>query len=64
MRGYSGRVANQIWCRSGAFWQQEGYDRWVRDCEERDRVIRCIECNPVKTGLVSHPGGLGVVQRV
>ena len=55
VRGYSGRAANQILGRSGIFWQQEGYDHWARDRAERDRIVRYIERNPVKAGLVSEP---------
>jgi len=37
------------------FWQDESYDRLVRDQTEFQRIARYIEINPVKAGLVSKP---------
>jgi hypothetical protein len=42
--------------RQGAFWQDESYDRVIRDSEEFDRVISYVLENPVKAGLVSEWG--------
>jgi type I restriction enzyme R subunit len=39
--------------RNGTFWQHESFDHWVRDVEEMERIMRYIEENPVKAGLVS-----------
>jgi len=55
MRSFSGREANRILGRIGAFWQHEGYDHWVRDGDECQRIVRYIERNPVKAGLVERP---------
>ena len=55
VRSYSARGANVLLRRNGPFWQQEGYDHWVRDRAERDRVVRYIEQNPVQAGLVQSP---------
>lgn len=55
VRSFSGREANRILGRSGSFWQHEGYDHWVRDRAERDRIRRYIEANPVNAGLVLTP---------
>ena len=52
VRSFSGREANLILKRSGLFWQHEGYDHWVRGTDECNRIIRYIENNPVKAGLV------------
>jgi len=38
---------------SGAFWQDESYNHYVRDEEELYRIIEYIENNPVKAGLVT-----------
>jgi type I restriction enzyme R subunit len=38
---------------TGSFWQRESYDHWVRDLDELERIIRYIEENPVKAGLVT-----------
>jgi putative transposase len=49
----SARQANLMLRRSGVpFWQDESYDHWVRDGEEFNRVVRYIEWNPVRAGLV------------
>jgi len=37
------------------FWQDESYDRLVRDGEEFRRIARYIEMNPVKAGLAADP---------
>jgi REP element-mobilizing transposase RayT len=49
----SGRRANSILSRCGEkFWQREWFDRWVRNQTEAEKVIRYIQNNPVKAGLV------------
>jgi putative transposase len=37
------------------FWQDESYDRLVRDGTEFERIRRYIEYNPVRAGLVATP---------
>jgi putative transposase len=39
----------------GPFWQNESYDRLVRDETEFLRIVRYIETNPVKAGLATTP---------
>jgi putative transposase len=52
----SATKANLILARSGQpFWQEESYDHWVRDAREFDRILRYIEWNPVRAGLVERP---------
>ena len=49
----SAKQANLMLGRSGTpFWQDESYDHWVRDGEEFNRIVRYIEWNPVRAGLV------------
>ncbi len=49
----SARQANVVLGRTGLpFWQDESYDHWVRDGKEFDRIVRYIEWNPVRAGLV------------
>jgi REP element-mobilizing transposase RayT len=50
----SARDCNKILIRSGAFWQDESFDRWVRDEKELYFVIRYILLNPVNAGLVDN----------
>jgi hypothetical protein len=38
------------------FWQQESYDRLVRDREEFESIWNYIEQNPVRAGLVREAG--------
>jgi REP element-mobilizing transposase RayT len=47
------RECNQILGLAGRpFWQNESYDRLVRDETEFRRIVRYIESNPVRAGLV------------
>jgi REP element-mobilizing transposase RayT len=41
--------------RGRPFWQDESYDRLVRDEGEFGRIARYIEMNPVSAGLVGSP---------
>jgi len=53
LKTYTAREANLILGRTGKpFWQEESYDHWVRDKDEAERIVRYIEWNPVKAGLV------------
>lgn len=53
IKSTSARTANELLGRAGhPFWQIESYDHWVRNRDERHRIIRYIERNPVKAGLV------------
>jgi REP element-mobilizing transposase RayT len=47
------RRANQVLERSGAFWEHESFDHYVRNRAERLRIIKYVLENPVKAGLVS-----------
>ena len=55
LKGYTAHRANRLLRRSGAFWQHESYDHWVRDEEELERIVQYINGNPVRAGLVSQP---------
>ncbi|MBI1764445.1 MAG: hypothetical protein HYR56_23725 [Acidobacteria bacterium] len=52
IKRYSAREANLLLGRTGAFWQEESYDRYSRNHEEWQRTIRYVLNNPVKAGLV------------
>jgi len=74
-KGFSARRANAILGRTGQpFWQDESYDHWARTPEEVEKIVRYIEGNPVKAGLVTsvqdwrwssafedRPGGLSYI---
>jgi REP element-mobilizing transposase RayT len=51
MKGYVARKANSWLGREGAFWDQESYDRIVRDEEHLFRVLQYIGRNPARAGL-------------
>jgi REP element-mobilizing transposase RayT len=56
IKGVSARKANEIIERTGQpFWQRESCDHWVRTSDEYRRILRYIEWNPVKAGLVTVP---------
>ncbi len=51
-KGYSAHEATKLLGRKGEFWQREYFDRFIRDGEHYENVLRYIENNPVKSGLV------------
>ena len=56
LKGSTARKANLILHRTGQpFWQDESYDRWVRNEGEWNRILRYIEHNPVTAGFVTTP---------
>ena len=53
IKGFSAREANRILGRTGQpFRQHESFDHWVRDRRELGRIVRYVEENPVRAGLV------------
>jgi REP element-mobilizing transposase RayT len=52
IKKFSARKANQVLGRHGPFWQDESYDRLVRDVREFRNVLWYIIQNPVRAGLV------------
>jgi putative transposase len=46
----SAKAANGLLGRTGAFWSRDYFDRWVRNSDEEQRVIRYIENNPSRRG--------------
>jgi len=56
LKRFTAREGNQLLGVSGTpFWQDESYDRWVRDAVEFDRIANYIENNPVAAGLCTRP---------
>ena len=50
------RKANLVLGRTGErFWQEESYDRLVRNAEEFKKIQDYIELNPVRAGLARSP---------
>jgi REP element-mobilizing transposase RayT len=51
-KSYTSKAANKILGCEGKFWQDDFFDRYIRDEEHYRRVVRYIENNPIKAGLV------------
>ena len=54
-KSYTSKAANKVLGRTGAFWEDDYFDRYLRDDEHYRRVVRYIENNPSKAGLVKAP---------
>ena len=56
LKGYTASQANRLLHRVGnSFWQIESFDHWVRSESEFNKIVKYIEDNPVKAGLVAKP---------
>jgi REP element-mobilizing transposase RayT len=56
IKGFTAHEANRMLGRTGErFWQDESFDHAVRNEEKFYRIVRYIERNPVKAGLVQKP---------
>jgi REP element-mobilizing transposase RayT len=55
VKKYSARRINARWNRAGALWQDETYDRIIRDVREFEGTWTYIRNNPVEAGLVKVP---------
>jgi REP element-mobilizing transposase RayT len=54
LKRFTARQANRMLSRAGEpFWQEESYDRLVRNQMEFERIASYIEMNPVTAGLVA-----------
>ena len=54
-KGYTATQANRILGRRGTFWQRDYFDRYIRGDGHFQQIVRYIEMNPVKAGLVLDP---------
>jgi putative transposase len=56
VKGSTARESNLLLGRTGQkFWHDESFDHWCRDRDEFFRIVKYIENNPVKAGLVNRP---------
>jgi len=55
IKGYSAREINKARGSKGSLWQEESFDRIVRDHDEYLEKWNYIRNNPVKTGLCQSP---------
>lgn len=54
-KSYTAKAANKLLGRSGIFWEEDYFDRYLRDDEHYRQVVRYIENNPTRAGLVKSP---------
>jgi REP element-mobilizing transposase RayT len=52
---HTGRLANKVLGKQGAFWAEDYFDVFMRDGEHERRTVRYIENNPTKAKLVRDP---------
>jgi REP element-mobilizing transposase RayT len=55
LKGVSARRINQLLGTTGAVWQQESYDRIVRDEKEFQEKLQYMWNNPIEAGLTKEP---------
>lgn len=51
-KGFTARRINRLLGRRGKLWQEDYWDRYIRDEKHYRKVRHYIEWNPVKAGLV------------
>ena len=54
-KSYTSKEANKLLRRGGEFWQEDYFDRSVRDSRELQQTIEYVLNNPAKAGLVDWP---------
>ena len=54
-KSFSAKQANRVLGRSGAFWMQEYFDRYIRDEDHFVSAVEYIHNNPVAAGLCASP---------
>jgi len=52
---YTARQANKLLGRTGSFWQEDYWDRFIRNEEHFATAVNYIDMNPVKARLVEQP---------
>ena len=55
IKGTTARKVNRLRSTQGAFWQDESWDRILRDAAELDEKLQYIWNNPLKAGLCDRP---------
>ena len=52
---HTGRLANRLLNRRGAFWAEDYFDTFMRDAQHEQKTVRYIENNPSKAKCVLDP---------
>jgi len=55
LKSYTAHEANKTLHRTGQFWLEDYFDRYIRNAEHFRRTVQYIENNPVKAGLCEKP---------
>jgi hypothetical protein len=55
LEGASARSINRLLGTGGTVWQDESFDRIIRDDRELEQKLQYMYYNPVKAGLVGKP---------
>lgn len=54
IKRHTARESNKILNKHGKFWQEESYDRYIRNERELKNTVEYVLNNPVKAGLVDN----------
>jgi len=54
-KSFTSKEANRLLGRAGSFWQQDYFDRTIRNRSDFDRTVRYVLENPVRSGLIDWP---------
>ena len=52
---HTGRLANKLIGKAGAFWAEDYFDVFMRNSEHERKTVHYIENNPMKAKLVLDP---------
>ena len=52
---HTGRLANKLLRKQGAFWAEDYFDVFMRDAQHEGKTVRYIENNPTRAKLVLDP---------
>jgi REP element-mobilizing transposase RayT len=55
-KSFTAHEANKMLRRTGKFWQEDYFDRYIRSREHYEKTVKYIENNPVRAGLCENPG--------
>ena len=55
-KSFTAKEANKLLGRAGQLWQEDYFDRYVRNEHHYSRVVEYVELNPVKAKLCETPG--------
>jgi REP element-mobilizing transposase RayT len=56
LKSYTAHEANKLLHRTGQFWIEDYFDRYIRNEKHFQQTVEYIEMNPVKAGLCKKPG--------